>query len=313
MLYVAGEYSYKLIENWAKLPKGWTFDDIGGLAVDSQDRLYVLNRSIHPVMVFDPDGNLLVSWGEAFFQSAHGVCLGNDNVIYCVDDGAHAVYKFTTDGKLLQTLGSPGKPSDTGYVPSGWDFFWRLSTIEKSGPPFNRPTGVALAPSGEIYVSDGYGNASIHRFSPDGTLLSSFGKPGSAPGEFKLPHSIFIDHRNRVWVLDRENNRIQLFSLKGEFLNEWRDFIRPTDVWIDKQGMIYVSELCLRLSIFSSDGRLLARWGNEVGEDKEMALFLAPHTIAVDSHGDIYVGDVSVRHAKLDRGSRNLRKFVRNK
>ncbi len=310
MLYGAGKYTYELVDGWAKCPEGWSFFDVCGLSIDSQDRVYVFNRGAHPVAVFDREGNLLTSWGEGFFKRAHGSCVGPDGSIYCTDDGNHTVSKFTPDGKLLLTLGNKDQPSDTGYVQEWFDFFWSLTTIKRGGPPFNRPTGIALSSSGEIYVSDGYGNARVHKFTPDGTLLFSWGEPGSALGQFRLPHSIWVDKQEHVWVVDRENNRIQIFNAQGEFLSQWIDLSRPTDIFIDDEKTVYVSELCLRVSIFTNDGRLLARWDGG-GKDKETALFIAPHTIAVDSRGDLYVGEVSVTYSGVDRGSRTVQKFAR--
>ena len=311
MPYGSGKYTYELVDGWAKLPEGWSFIDVGGITIDSQDRVYILNRSDHPVIVFDREGNLLTSWGEGLFKRAHGSGIGPDGSVYCTDDKNHTVRKFTPEGKLLMTLGKEDKPSVTGYVQDWFDFFWSLTTITQGGPPFNRPTGVALSSSGEIYVSDGYGNARVHRFSPDGTLLLSWGEPGYAPGEFRLPHSIWVDKQDRVWIPDRENSRIQLFNAQGEFLSQWENIFRPTDIFIDGEGIVYVSELCLRVSIFSPDGKLLARWGNEECQSVETALFLAPHAIAVDSRGDIYVGDVPWAHNKVDRGVRTVQKFAR--
>ncbi len=313
MSYGAGKYTYELVDGWAKLPEGWSFLDVGGISIDSQDRVYILNRSAHPVMVFDREGNFLTSWGEGLFKRAHGSGVGSDGSIYCTDDKNHTVRKFTPEGKLLMTLGNEDQPSDTGYVQDWFDFFWSLTTITRGGPPFNRPTGVALSPSGEIYVADGYGNARIHKFSPDGRLLLSWGEPGYAPGQFRLPHNIRVDKQERVWIPDRENSRIQIFDAQGKFLDQWEDVFRPTDVFIDGDGIVYVAELCLQVSIFTPEGKLLARWGNEEGQDQESALFLAPHAIALDSQGSIYVGDVSQTHNKIDRGSRTLRKFARVK
>ena len=309
MTYGAGKYTYELVDGWAKLPEGWSFLDVGGVAVDSQDRVYVLNRSDHPVMVFDREGNLLDSWGEGFFKRAHGSCITPDGFLYCTDDDNHTVSKFTLDGKLLTVLGNKDRPSDTGYVRT-FDLWASLSTIKRGAPPFNRPTGVALAPAGEIYVSDGYGNARVHKFASDGTLLFSWGEPGGSPGQFRLPHVIWMDKHERVWIADRENHRIQIFSARGGFLEQWTDLIRPTGIFIDDEEIVYVSELCQRVSIFTIDGKLLARWGSEA-VDKESALFLAPHTIAVDSRGDIYVGEVSKTHGGVDRGPRALQKFAR--
>ncbi len=310
MLYGSGDYTYELVDNWAKLPEGGSFIDVSGLAIDSQDRVYVLSRSPHPVMVFDRDGNLLSSWGEGHFSRAHGSCIGPDGTIYCTDDKNHTVSKFTPDGKLLMILGTKNKPSDTGYIGDYSDLFEKISSITKGGPPFNRPTGVALSSSGEIYVSDGYGNARIHKFSPDGKLLLSWGEPGPAPGQFRLPHSIWVDKQDRVWLTDRENSRVQIFNSRGEFLEQWTDLIRPTDVFIDDEDTVYISELCKRISIFTIGGKLLVRWGNE-GQQRDRPLFFAPHAMAVDSNGDVYVGEVAVTYAKVDRGPRTVQKFAR--
>ena len=106
-------------------------------------------------MVFDNEGNLLASWGEGLFKRAHGICISPEGSIYCTDDELHVVYKFTTEGALLETLGNKCQPSNTGYEPERVDFLWSLTTIKRGGPPFNRPTGVVLSFSGEIYVLDG--------------------------------------------------------------------------------------------------------------------------------------------------------------
>jgi len=314
MSFGSGKYTYELDDVWAKLPKGWSFFDVCGLAVDTQDRVYILNRSEHPVMVFDRKGNFLTSWGEGYFQRAHGSTVSYDGSVYCTDDGHHTVSKFTPDGKLLMVLGNKDKPSDTGFVHTpGMTLTACLPTIKRGAPPFNRPTGVAVSSSsGEIFVSDGYGNARIHKFSPDGKLLLSWGEPGTAPGQFCLPHSVWVDKNDRVWVPDRENRRLQIFDAKGKFLDQWTDLGRPTDVVIDKNEIVYVSELLQQVSIFTIKGKLLARWGSQ-GENQETALFLAPHALAVDSRGDIYVGEVAKTFAKIDRGARTVQKFVRKR
>lgn len=309
MPYGTGEYTYELVDGWAKLAEGESFLDVSGIAIDSHERVYVLNRSKHPVRVYDCEGNLLSSWGEGYFGRAHGCCIGPDDSIYCTDDTKHTVSKFTLEGKLLMTLGTKDKPSDTGYreVP---DLFEKIASITRGGPPFNRPTGVALSSSGEIYVADGYGNARVHKFSPDGILLFSWGEPGPASAQFRLPHSIRVDKQDRVWVPDRENSRIQIFNASGEFLTQWTDLFRPTDIFIDDEDVVYVSELCKRISIFTINGKLLSRWGNE-SHDVNDPLFVAPHAIAVDSRGDLYIGEVAMTYGKVDRGSRTIQKFAR--
>jgi len=153
----SGEHRYEVIENWAKLPEGWEFRDVGAVAVDSKDQVYVFNRGEHPMMVFDRDGNFLRSWGEGQYPRAHGLHIDVDDTLYVTDDGGHMVRKCTTEGKVLLELGTPGKPAP--YM---------------SGEPFHRCTHTALSPKGEIYVSDGYGNSKVHKYSPDGKLLMSW-------------------------------------------------------------------------------------------------------------------------------------------
>src|SRR5262249_26447339 len=147
--------------------------EVAGVATDSQDRVYVFNRGDHPLMVFNRDGTFVKSWGEGLFKRPHGIIIGPDDSVYCTDDFDHTVRKFTPDGRLLMTLGTSGQPSDTGAT--SVDF----RTILRAGPPFHYPANVALSPEGNIFVSDGYGNARIHKFSSDGRLLSSWGEPGT--------------------------------------------------------------------------------------------------------------------------------------
>jgi DNA-binding beta-propeller fold protein YncE len=309
MLYGQGKYRYELVQGWAKLPAGESFMDVGGVCTDPRGHVYVLSRTEYPITVFDRDGTMVSRWGKGVFARAHGSCIGPDGSIWCTDDRNHTVSKFTPEGTLLKTMGTKDKPSDTGYHEAA-DLFERLASITHGGPPFNRPTGVAFSPSGEIYIADGYGNARVHRFSADGQLISSWGEPGPGPSQFRLPHHLWVDKSSRVWVADRENSRVQIFREDGKFLTQWTNLFRPTGVCIDKDDIVYVSELCMRVSVFNMDGELLARWGND-GNTKEDRLFVAPHVITVDDRGDLYVGEVAMTHAKLNRGARTLQKFAR--
>ncbi len=309
MVYGQGKYRYELVQGWAKLAAGESFMDVGGVCTDPQGRVYVLSRTEFPITVFDRDGHVVSRWGKGVFARAHGSCIGPDGSIWCTDDRNHTVSKFTPEGKVLKTLGTKDKPSDTGYHDAA-DLFERIATITVGGAPFNRPTGIAFAPSGDIYITDGYGNARVHRFTSQGELIDSWGEPGPGPGQFRLPHNLCVDKWSRVWVADRENHRIQIFGADGKFLTQWTDLFRPTAVCIDNDDIVYVSELCMRISVFTLDGRLLARWGND-GDLGENRLFVAPHVITVDDRGDLYVGEVAMTHAKLNRGARTLQKFAR--
>lgn len=309
MQYGSGGHSYELVDGWAELPDGESFLDVGSVCTDEDDRVVVLSRGEHPVMVFDETGDRLSAWGEEHFSDRpHGMGLGPEGDVYCTDDGNHTVRKFAPDGDLLMTLGTEGEPSDTGYRHVE-DLFERIASIRYGGDPFNKPTGVTVLDSGEIFVADGYGNARVHRFDPEGNHVESWGGPGPHPGEFRLPHSIEHDAEDRLWVTDRENSRIQVFDTDGEFLTEWIDLIRPTDLAIDGDT-VFVAELCNRISEFTIDGELVTRWGNEQHPTDD-PLFLAPHTISVDSKGDLYVGEVSYTHAGTDRGARTIQKFER--
>jgi DNA-binding beta-propeller fold protein YncE len=320
MPYGKGKYTYELVDWQAKFPGGWSPVEVNSLVVDSKDRLYAFNTGEYPVTVFDREGNLLKTWGGKFFGHSHHALIGPDDSIYYADDGNHTVSKLTLEGKLLMTLGKKDQPSDTGF---SWvtetgerrPFMDALMSVKRSGPPFNGPTHIALSASGEIYVTDGYGNARVHKFSPDGKLLLSWGEPGKGPGQFIVPHAIAVDKRGRVLVADRHNNRIQVFDAKGKYLDEWGGLELPTDIVIDDDQTVYVAELAPRISIFDIKGKLTARWGNE-GRTKEDPLMVTLHTIAVDSRGDIYVGEVMGIYKKDDpflisRKTRMIQKFAR--
>jgi DNA-binding beta-propeller fold protein YncE len=315
---------YHALPRWEQLPAGWTFVEVAGVDVDSHDRVYVFNRGEHPVIVFDRDGRFLGSWGEGQIRRAHGITIGPDDAVYCTDDLDHTVRKYTTDGKLRLTLGTSGRASDTGI--DGIDY----RTIKRAGPPFHRPTNVALARDGSLYITDGYGNSRVHKFAPDGKLLFSWGEPGAGPGQFNLPHGIALDKNDRVYVADRENSRIQIFTPDGKFVTQWTDVARPMQIVIDGSDRAFVVDVGwraglfpwqtapanpvgARLSVFNLEGRLLARWGDE-GDPCAPGNFFAPHDICIDSQGSIYVGEV-VQSAGGNRGlvpptCHSLQKFV---
>src|SRR5256886_8804043 len=169
----SGNLVFEPVEGWEKLPPGWSLLDVAGVAVDGKGNVCVFNRGEHPVVVFDRQGNVLRSFGEGVFSDRpHGIHTGPDDSVYCVDDGLHTIQKFTLDGKLLMTLGSPKQPAPK----------WQ-------GKPFNRPTHVAVSRlTGHLYVSDGYGNSRIHKFTPQGRLGLSWGRPGLDPRPFLRPH-----------------------------------------------------------------------------------------------------------------------------
>jgi DNA-binding beta-propeller fold protein YncE len=323
-----GSFRYEALPRWEQLPAGWQLGEVAGVATDSRDRVFVFARGEHPVVVFDRDGRFVTSWGEGVFQRPHGITIAPDDSVWCTDDLDHTVCQFTPDGRLLRTLGSSGRPSDTGI--DGIDY----RTIRRPAGPFHRPTNVALARDGSLFVTDGYGNARVHKFAADGRLLFSWGEPGAGPGQFNLPHGIALDSEGRVFVADRENSRIQIFTPEGRFLAQWTDVARPMQVCIDRDDNVFVAEVgwraglfpwlvppgvdapAARVTVFDRDGAVQARWGG--GPDPSaVGDFFAPHDVCLDSHGDLYVGEV-VLSAGGNRGlvspsCHALQKFVRRK
>lgn len=321
----SGRFTYEANDQWAKLPDDWRFVEVVGVATDRQDRVFVFNRGEHPVIVFDREGRYLRSWGEGRFKRPHGLFIGLDEAVYCTDDQGHKISKFSPEGDLLLELGD-GTGSDTGVRDGDY------RTITHGGPPFNLPTNLAMAPDGAIYISDGYGNARVHKFSPDGEHLLSWGEPGTGPGEFNLPHGIKVDAAGKVYVADRENDRIQIFTGEGGFLTEWTDVARPTELFIDAAGNVYVAEIGHRaglfppnqpepgatggrVSVFDLEGKLQARWGGE--DPLKTGDFFAPHDVWADSHGDLYVGEVTWsaggKRGLVPADCPSLQKFVRRR
>ena len=304
---------YEVVEGWGKLPEGWSYREAAAVGVDSKDNVYVFSRGEHPIIVYDKDGNFLRSWGEDLFRRAHGITMGPDDTVYCTDDDDHTVRKCTLDGRVLLTLGVPGVP-----------------TPFMSGEPFNKCTHVALDPqSGDIYVSDGYCNAKVHKYSPDGKLLFSWGEPGTGPSEFNIVHNIATDKDGWVYVADRENHRIQVFDRNGRYETQWNNMSRPCGLYIDpkESQTVYVGEfgsaiflnadapnLGPRVSLMDTKGNTLARLG-DAPMSEESGRFIAPHGVAVDSTGSIYVAEVSWtiygRNQNPPREVRTIQKLAR--
>ena len=247
-----------------------------GIVTDSQDRVYLFNRSEHPLIVLDRDGNFITSWGEGVLDDAHGLHIDPDENIYLPVKNSHVVQKYDRSGNLLMTLGEWYKPSDTG-----WPGVAEELALRAAGP-FNRPSDVSMSPDGYLYISDGYGNARIHKFDKNGNLLNSWGAPGKTePGEFHVPHGVWVHTDGRVFVADRENNRVQIFTQDGEFLTQWTGFARPCDFFIDENNVVFIPELDGFLSIVDIDGTVISKWDGPFGA--------TAHAVWVDAHGDLYI------------------------
>ncbi len=312
-----GRHRYRVLESWGELPPGMTFGEAAAVTVDSKDNVYVFSRGAHPVIVFDRDGKFLRSWGQDIgFDRPHGASMGPDDMIYLTDDNGQNVRKCTLDGKVVMTIGTP-----------------KVAAPRFSGDPFNRCTHTALSPQGHVYVSDGYQNARVHKFSPDGKLQLSWGEPGTGPGQFNLVHNIACDDEGLVYVADRENHRVQVFDGNGRYQGQWNNLARPCGLFVTRGGnpLAFIGELGPetagtltkdvpnlgpRVTVVSARGEILAYLGTQpVGEG--LGQFIAPHGVAVDTRGDIYVAEVSATYwsflfgKKPDHELRCLQKLVR--
>jgi DNA-binding beta-propeller fold protein YncE len=306
-IYGEGEFQYRFVDNWIHLPDGMKLLECPGVAVDGADRVFILTRGEHPIMVFDRDGQFIRSFGEGQFSKnrTHGLYYSpSDDTLLAADDGIHTIQKFTPDGEKVMEIGERNHPSPR----------W-------SGQPFNRPTSAAIRhANGDIYISDGYGNSRIHVYSPEGSYKFSWGEPGIDAGQFIRPHNIAFDNDDRVYVVDRECHRVQIFDPEGGFITMWSNIHRP-DSMVLWQDHIYIGELNgmggvddapglgHRVSIYDLNGNRVCVFGDK-NEGEGPGQFIAPHGIAVDSHGDVYVSEVSytIRGSKMDP-PRELRSF----
>ena len=291
-------FAFELCEGWGReamsFPDEYSVKKVSDVGIDRNGRVFLLNRSNRPIIICDSDGNALTYWTIPDMGRPHEISFDRDGNVYITDDEKHVIYKFDENGKLLMRLGTPGVFSDTGYV-------WKeYRTIKHSAGPFNRPTGVSVADDGRIYISDGYGNARIHIFSPDGELLKSWGEPGNGKGEFYIPHGILVSG-DTVYVADRENGRIQLFDLEGNYKTEWKKLHRPSVIKKGPDGLLYICE-CKhndvfgdpapsRFCIMTEDGEVVARFDSP-NSQQPYAPYHSAHGLGVDVDGNVYIGEV---------------------
>ncbi|MBM3926162.1 MAG: hypothetical protein FJ320_09320 [SAR202 cluster bacterium] len=276
--YGGGKFKYESIDEWAKLPKGWQFGILVAVAVDSQERVYVCHqREDPPILVFDRNGDYLTSWGAGEINEAHIMYIDANDVIYLVDRGAHTVLKLSAQGKKLLEIGRRGHASYTGVTAFG-------AMPKKAAGPFNMPTRMMPSPGGDLYVSDGYRNSRVHKFSDKGSLIMSWGAAGKKePGEFHLPHSLWVDKQGKVYVCDRKNNRVQVFTGDGEFIDQWPNLSGVTDIFMDANETVYVhgngnTGPDSWTAVMDKKGKTLERWDSPQG-----------HQIWADRRGDIYL------------------------
>ncbi len=310
---VSSKTVFEPVTGWAKIPHGIWLKEATSVAVDSNDNVFVFNRGNQPILVFDPDGNVIDNWGndnppdkvrivhdaygnasqfwETWFIRPHAITIDYEDNIWVVDDNAHQIHKMSKSGEYLMTIGS-GTPAPA-----------------QSGDMFHRPTDVAVSKkTNEIFISDGYDNSRVHRLDSEGKLIKSWGTIGTDPGEFNVPHNLALIDDEEVIVCDRENYRVQVFDLDGNYSREW-PVHKAVAVEVTGTGddvRIYVAEqgptkgspnrgepnLGNRVGVYDREGNRLTRFGS-IHHGEEADQFLWPHSMAVNSHGDIYVAEVS--------------------
>ncbi|MGD9885581.1 MAG: hypothetical protein AB7U95_36325 [Reyranella sp.] len=271
---ILGDRRYAVHRKWARLPDRQDFGFISDLMVDADGLVHVAQRGTdRPILVFDRTGCLAGVWGEGVLAEPHYINAALDNSILVADRDAHQVLRFDRSGKLVQALGKRHWPS--------------------LDAPFNHPTAAAQAADGEIYVADGCGNSNVHRFAADGTLIATWGGPGTGPGAFTTPHAIWVDRFGKVLVGDRENNRVQVFDRDGTFLAAWGDFYHPMQIWVDDRDMVFVTDQIPRISLLDRDGRLVGRCRGAIN---------GAHGLGGDAHGNLYLAELPPQEiTKLER------------
>ena len=230
----------------------------------------------HILMVFDRDGNLVESWDQHndLFTHPHNVTINPydpEKHVWVVDAGSEQIFKFTRDGDLVMSLGE--------FRVTGNDEFH-----------FGNPSGIAFLPNGDFYVSDGYRNTRVVKFSKDGKYLMEWGKPGDGPGEFNLPHGIAIDANGRVYVIDRSNSRIQVFDLNGKYLDQWTGLRLPLYIAVSRDQHVWVSSgFSNKILKYDQNGQLLYSWGTFGARPGEI---WGVHGFSTDTEGNLYVAEV---------------------
>ena len=289
--------AYQVVPDWPKLPEGFATGQTAAVGVDSHNHVFIFHRGKEmPVLCVEGEsGEVIASFGEGIFANAHGLEIDHEDNVWITDTRNHQVYKFSHDGELLLTVGVKGV--------SGLD-----------GTHFNQPTDVAVTPTGEFYVSDGYGNSRVAKFAADGTFLFDWGQKGEAPGEFRLPHGITLDPQGRVYVADRTNMRIQVFTPDGTFIREWGaeqlgEAGRPWGLEYAADGNLYVIDGAdmltstpdvARITKLSLEGEVLETWSSYGAEPGRLSW---GHDIAVGRDGAVYTAEV--------RNNNRAQKFVK--
>jgi DNA-binding beta-propeller fold protein YncE len=263
--------NYEVDPSWPTLPAGWTFEETPGVAVDAREHVFVFHRGAHSIIEFDPAGKMVRSWGDGVFVRPHALKFDPQGNLWAADDQGHVVVKMDRQGRVRMVLGRKNNKGETKDL-------------------FNRPTDIGFAPNGEFYVTDGYGNSRVVKFSKEGKYITAWGKKGTGEGEFNLPHGVAVDRRGRVYVADRENYRMQVFDPDGKFLEQWKHIGSPWGVVITPDESLFMCDghnnRILKLNL---KGEVLGA----IGEPGKLPGQLDySHHLAVGPSRSIYVAEI---------------------
>jgi DNA-binding beta-propeller fold protein YncE len=290
--------AYVVDPKWPQQPEHCKFAEVSGIAVDAKDNVYVYTRGTPPVQVYDADGRFIRAWGQDTIKSAHHIKIDHEGNIWVADIGHHTVQKHTPDGKLLLTIGTPDQPGrDKSHL--------------------NMPTDMAITPKGDVFVSDGYGNARVVHFDRDGKYVKEWGELGSKANQFSIPHAICVDSKGKLYVADRNNVRVQVFDQTGKLLDSWNNLVVPwgfcvtrnDDIWVcgsspmqwrSGDGALGCPPKDQVFMKFNGDGKVLQLWTVPKGADglERPGELNWVHCIAEDSKGNLYAGDIKGRKAQ---------------
>lgn len=294
--------SYVVDATWPRRPQGYDWGHMPGVAVDREDQVWLFTRAQPPIQVYRPDGSLVRAWGSQVVGNAHHIKIDQEGNIWLADIGLHVVRKFSPLGELLLTIGTPGEKGE-------------------DETHFDRPTDMAITPAGDVFITDGYGNNRVVHCDARGRFVKAWGKMGTGAEEFSLPHAIACDSQGRLYIADRNNVRIQVYSQAGKLLDSWANVIVPWGFWMTAQDELWVcgcspmpweehpdypgaplscppkDQLVAR---FNTQGRMLQLWTIPKGTDgqEQPGDLNWVHAVAVDSTGNLYLGDIIGKRAQ---------------